>query len=216
VIAQQDYDNAVQANLAAKAQVKAADAGVKTAKAGTVAAQSAVNAARAAVATAQVNLGFAKITSPIDGIAGISQAQIGDLINSNVPNSAPLTTVSAVDPIKVYFTFSEQEYLSFTRHTPSQSEWEAANKKLELELVLSDGTIYPQKGKFFVATREIFFAPDSTAGSARSPAAKWVLCSSRNAQSPNCRAAIRLPSWTARTGLIFDQSSWASASAQCG
>jgi RND family efflux transporter MFP subunit len=155
VIAQQDYDNAVQSNLAAKAQVRAADAGVRTARAGIVAAQSAVDAARAAVATAQINMGFTKITSPIDGIAGISQAQVGDLINSNVPNSAPLTTVSAVDPIKIYFTFSEQEYLTFTKLIPSQSQWEAANKKLELELVLSDGTSYPQKGKFFVADREI-------------------------------------------------------------
>lgn len=155
VIAQQDFDNAVQANLAAKAQVKAAEAGVKTARAGVEAARSAVDAAKAAVATAQVNLSFTRITSPIDGIAGISEAQVGDLINSNVPNSAPLTTVSTVDPIKIYFTFSEQEYLNFIKHTPSQSQWEAANKKLELELILSDGTTYPQKGKFFVADREV-------------------------------------------------------------
>ncbi len=155
VVPQQDSDNAVQANLAARAQVKAADAGVKTARAGIVSARSAVDAAKAAVATAQLNLGFTRITSPIDGIAGIAQAQIGDLINSNVPNSAPLTTVSAVDPIKIYFTLSDQEYLSFTKRTPSQIEWEAANKKLELELVLSDGTSYPQKGRFFVADREV-------------------------------------------------------------
>lgn len=155
VIPQQDYDNAVQANLAARALVKAADAGVKTARAGVVAARSAVDAARAAVAAAGLNLSFTRITSPIDGIAGIAQAQIGDLINSSVPNSSPLTTVSAVDPIKVYFTFSEQEYLNFIKRAPSQSEWEAANKKLELELILSDGTTYPKTGKFFIADREV-------------------------------------------------------------
>jgi membrane fusion protein (multidrug efflux system) len=163
VIAQQDYDNAVQANLAAKAQVKAADAGVKTASAGIEAARSAVQTAKATVATAQLNIGFTRVTSPIDGIAGIAQAQVGDLINSQVPNSVPLTTVSTVDPIKVYFTLSESEYLNFTKRAPTQSEWDAANKKLELELVLSDGSIYPQRGKFFVADREV----DQKTGSIR-------------------------------------------------
>jgi membrane fusion protein (multidrug efflux system) len=155
VVAQQDSDNAVQANLAGKAQVKASQAGVRTARAGVDAAQSAIDAARALVASAQLNLGFTRITSPIDGIAGLAKAQIGDLINSNVPNSAPLTTVSTVDPIKVYFTMSEQEYLSFTRKAPSQAEWNATNQKLELEMVLSDGQVYPEKGKFFVADREV-------------------------------------------------------------
>src|SRR5262245_19053452 len=163
VVPQQDYDNAVQANLAAKAQVKAAEALVKTARAGIVAAKGAVDAVRAAVASAQLNLGFTKIISPIDGIAGIADAQIGNLIQSNVPNSAPLTTVSAVDPIKVYFTLSEQEYLNFTRRSHGQSGWDAAKKNLELELVLSDGTVFPEKGKLFVADREI----DQKTGSIR-------------------------------------------------
>ena len=155
VVPQQYYDTAVQANLAAKAQVKASDAGVRTARAGVIAAKSAVDAARATVASAQLSLGFTRILSPIDGIAGIAQAQVGDLINSNVPNSAPLTTVSTVDPIKIYFTLSEQEYLIFTREAPSQRQWEAANEKLDLELILSDGTNYPQRGKFLVAGREV-------------------------------------------------------------
>jgi membrane fusion protein (multidrug efflux system) len=155
VIPQQDYDNAVQANLAAKAQVRAAEAGVKTSKAGIVAAKSAADAARAAVASAQLNLNFSRIYSPVDGIAGIAQVQIGDLVNSNVPNTAPLTTVSTVDPIKIYFTLSEQEYLNFTKNIRSQSEWAAANQRLELELILADGTKYPQRGKFFVADREV-------------------------------------------------------------
>ena len=155
VIPQQDYDNAVQANLAAKAQVKAAEAGVETAKAAIVAARSVVEASRAAVATAQLNLGFTRIISPIDGIAGIAQAQVGNLINPNNPNAGPLTTVSAVDPIKVYFTLSEQEYLSFVKRNPTQSERDAANNSLHLDLILADGTTYPHEGKFFVADREV-------------------------------------------------------------
>jgi membrane fusion protein (multidrug efflux system) len=155
VIPQQDYDNAVQANLAAKAQVKAAEAGVETAKAAIVAAKSVVQASRAAVATAQLNLGFTRIISPIDGIAGIAQAQVGNLINPNNPNAGPLTTVSAVDPIKVYFTLSEQEYLTFVKRNPTQGERDAANNKLHLDLILADGTTYPHEGKFFVADREV-------------------------------------------------------------
>jgi RND family efflux transporter MFP subunit len=155
VISKQDYDTAVQANLAAKAQVKAAAAGIESAKAGVTAAQSVVQSSKAAVKTAELNLGFTKILSPIDGIAGIAQAQVGNLIQPVNPNSGPLTTVSSIDPIKVYFTLSEQEYLNFVRRNPTQSERDAAEKKLELNLILADGTVYPEHGKFFVADREV-------------------------------------------------------------
>jgi membrane fusion protein, multidrug efflux system len=151
-ITEQEFDNAAQANLAAKAQVEAARAGVETAKAAIVAARAAVEASRAAVAKAELDLGFTRITSPIDGIAGIAQAQIGNLIN---PTSGALTTVSTVDPIKVYFTLSEQEYLNHTRRHPTLGAWDLAGKKLELELVLADGTTYSQKGRFFVADRQV-------------------------------------------------------------
>src|SRR6266540_4579977 len=151
-ITDQELDNAVQVNLAAKAQVKASSAGVETAKAAIVAAKAAVAAAEAAVETAELNLGFTKVTSLIDGIAGIAQAQVGNLVS---PTSGPLTTVSTVDPIKVYFTPTEREYLNFTRTNPTQSQRDAASSRLELELVLVDGTTYPRKGRFFVADRQI-------------------------------------------------------------
>jgi RND family efflux transporter MFP subunit len=151
-ISAQDLDNAVQNNLAAKAQVEATRAGIETAKAAIVAAKAAVEATRDAVAKAELDLGFTRITSPIDGIAGIAQAQVGNLVN---PTSGALTTVSTVNPIKAYFTLSEQEYLNHTRRNPTQGEWDAASKKLELELVLADGTTYPQKGRFFIADRQV-------------------------------------------------------------
>lgn len=163
VISKEQFDNAVQANLAAKAQVKAARAGVETSSASIAAARAAVEASRAAVHTAALNLGFARIASPIDGVAGIAQAQVGNLIQPNNPNSGALTTVSSLDPIKVYFTLSEQEYLTFVRRNPTQSEMDVANQKLELELVLADGTTYPRKGRFFVADREV----DQRTGSIR-------------------------------------------------
>src|SRR6266478_2854729 len=151
-ISAQDLDNAVQNNLAAKAQVAAAKAGIDTAKAAIVTAQAVVEAAKAAVATATLTLGFTTIQSPIDGIAGIATAQVGDLVG---PSSGTLTTVSTLDPIKVYFTANEQAYLSFVRRNPTAAERLAATKRLELELELADGTTYPHKGTFFVADREV-------------------------------------------------------------
>jgi RND family efflux transporter MFP subunit len=151
-ITQQDLDNATQNNLAAKAQVQAAKAGVETARAQIQAANAAVVAATAAVATAQLNLGFTRLISPIDGIAGIAQQQVGALVS---PASGPVTTVSTVDPIKVYFTVSEQEYLDFHRRFPTQASVVAETARLPLELILADSTIYPKTGKFFFADRQV-------------------------------------------------------------
>lgn len=165
-VTQQDLDNAVQANVAALAQVEASKAGVQTArsqlqaavaqvgtaKATIASAKAAVKSATADVATAQLNLGFTRITSPVDGIAGIAAAQVGNLVG---PTTNALTTVSTVDPIKVYFTVSEQDYLDYARRHPTESERREAASQLELQLILSDGTIFPQMGRFFVADRQV-------------------------------------------------------------
>ena len=151
-ITQQDLDNATQGNLASKAQVQAAKAGVETAKAQIQATNAAVEAATAAVATAQLNLDFTHLISPIDGIAGMAQQQVGALVS---PASGAVTTVSTVDPIKVYFTVSEQEYLDFNRRFPTQASRDAETGRLPLELVLADGTVYSQTGKFFFADRQV-------------------------------------------------------------
>src|SRR5215216_1614774 len=165
-VTQQDLDNAVQGNVVAKAQVEAARAGVETARAQLRAAtaqigtaKAAINTAkgqvenaRAAVRTAQLNLGFTQIISPIDGIAGIAQAQVGNLITTT---SAPLTTVSTVDPIKVYFTLSEQQYLNFTKRNLIEARRSASVVQIELELILSDGSTYPEQGSFFFADRQV-------------------------------------------------------------
>src|SRR5215472_15518029 len=147
-ITQQDLDNATQNNLAAKAQVQAAKAAVETSRAQIQAANATVQAAKAALGTAQLNLGFTRLTSPIDGIAGIAQQQVGALVN---PASGPVTTVSTVDPIKAYFTVSEGEYLDFHRRYATQASVEAERRQLRLELILADGTIYPRVGSFFFA-----------------------------------------------------------------
>jgi RND family efflux transporter MFP subunit len=151
-ITQQDLDNATQSNLAAKAQVQAAKAGVETAKAQIQAADAAVQAAKAAVDTARLNLGFTQLISPIDGIAGIAQQQVGALVS---PASGAVTTVSTVDPVKVYFTVSEQEYLDFNRRFPTQATRAAETGRLPFELILADGTVYGHPGKFFFADRQV-------------------------------------------------------------
>lgn len=152
VATKQEYDNAVQANLAAKAGVKAAEAGVKTARAGVESARAQIKAAEATVRTAEVNLGFTHITAPIDGVAGVAAVQVGNLVNPINPNSPALTTISSVDPIRVWFTAGEQEYLNTIRGTMISGQ---TAKKVELELVLSDGTVYPHKGQFYMADRSV-------------------------------------------------------------
>jgi len=144
-ITRQDLDNATQNNLSANAGVDAAQAQIETAKAQIQAAGAAVEAANAAVEAARVNLGFTHLTSPIDGIAGKAQVQIGNLVSLS---TGPITTVSTLDPIKAEFTVSEQEYLKFAR---------TANDfgRLQLELILTDGTSYPHKGRFLFADREV-------------------------------------------------------------
>jgi membrane fusion protein (multidrug efflux system) len=133
-ITQQDLDNAVQNNMAAKAQMQAAQAQVQTAKSQITAATAAVQSARAAVETARINLGFTRLTAPIEGIPGIAQQQVGALVS---PASGAVTTVSTVDPIKVYFTVSEQEYLNYARRFPTAELRQANNKTLALELILA-------------------------------------------------------------------------------
>jgi RND family efflux transporter MFP subunit len=129
-IAQSQLDNDLQAKLGAKAFV---------------------DAAKAAVEQAQLNLEFTQVRSLVDGIAGIAKGQIGDLVGP----STLLTTVSQVNPIKAYFTVSEQEYLDFNRRFPTEASREAERKQLQLDLILADGTTYPQKGTIYFADREV-------------------------------------------------------------
>jgi len=151
-ISQQDLDNATQNNVAAKAQVQAAKAQIETARAQIQAANAAVQAVTATVETARLNLSFTRLTAPIDGLAGVAQQQVGALVS---PSSGPVTTVSTVDPIKVNFTASEQEYLDFHRRYSTPATLEAARRGLRLELILADGTIYPRIGNYYFADREI-------------------------------------------------------------
>jgi membrane fusion protein (multidrug efflux system) len=148
----QDLDNSVQNNMAAKAQLQAAKAQVETDKAQIIAAAAAVQSATASVETSRINLGFTRLTAPIDGIPGIAKLQVGALVN---PASGAITTVSTLDPVKVYFTVSEQEYLERKREFPTPEKFLEARSRIQLELILADGTTYPEKGKVYFADRQV-------------------------------------------------------------
>lgn len=139
-VSKQDFDNATQTDQANQAQVQAAEAAIVSAKAQ-------IQANQAAVETASINLGFTRVVSPIEGVAGIAQAQVGDLVSAS---SGSLTTVSTLDPIRDYFTVSEQEYLTLQKRFSGseKDQW-------KLRLILADGTTYPQEGAFYFADRQV-------------------------------------------------------------
>jgi membrane fusion protein (multidrug efflux system) len=126
----QNRDNAVQANVAAKAEVKAQ---------------------QAALRQAQLNLQFTRITAPVSGIAGIANPGIGDLVGPS--DAQPLMTMSTVDPIKAYLKISEQDYLKFARRVEQARA--AGQLAPPVEIILADGTLYPHQGKFSAVDREV-------------------------------------------------------------
>jgi len=137
-IAQSQLDNDIQANLAAKAAVKAAEAQVEQ---------------------AGLNLEFTHVTSLVDGIAGIAQVQIGNLVNP----TAVLTSVSQVNPIKAYFPISEQEYMHYADRINAHNQQEVPSDAPPFDLILADGSMYPHKGRLLLTDRQV----DVTTGSIR-------------------------------------------------
>jgi len=130
-IAQSQLDNEIQAKLGA---------------------QAAVESDQAAIEQAELNLEWTKITSLVDGIAGIAQVQIGNLVG---PNSV-LTSVSQVDPIKAYFPISEQAYVLAQEQSKSLSTMHSVSFfGNSLDLILTDGRTYPRKGKILLADRQV-------------------------------------------------------------
>ena len=172
-IAQSQLDNDLQANLAAKASVKAAEAQVEQ---------------------AQLNLEFTHVTSLVDGIAGIAQVQIGNLVNQ----TAILTSVSQVNPIKAYFPISEQEYMHYAARINAQNQQEVPSDAPPFDLILADGTVYPHKGKLLLTDRQV----DVTTGSIR------LVCSFPNANNilrPGQFGRVRAAGETRSGALLVPQ-----------
>jgi membrane fusion protein (multidrug efflux system) len=131
VISEQERDTAVAAAGSNRANVQADEAAVKQ---------------------AELNLGYAKVTAPIDGVAGFANNQVGDLVG---PSTGSLTTVSQVDPIKAIVTAGEGPFTDFVSRHPDQQEREAYIKSLQFELILSSGNVYPHTGTFYALDRNL-------------------------------------------------------------
>jgi membrane fusion protein (multidrug efflux system) len=119
-----------------------------------------VEADEAAVKQTEINLGYTKITAPIDGVVGFANNQVGDLVG---PITGPLTTMSQIDPIKAVVTAGEGPFTDFVSRHPDATERQAYIKSLNFELILGNGEVYPQKGKFYALDRNL----DTKTGSIR-------------------------------------------------
>ena len=128
-------------------------------------AEASVKSYQAAVDTAKLNLGFTKVHSLIDGVAGVASTQVGSLVTQ----STTLTTVSMVDPIRAYFPISEQEYLALAGKVAVKGSHDLlrAGNSIPLEMTLADGTVYPRKGRIVLVDRQV----DTTTGTIRVAAA---------------------------------------------
>jgi RND family efflux transporter MFP subunit len=131
VISDQERDTAIAAAGSSKANVEADEAAVKQ---------------------ADLNLGYTKITAPIDGIVGFANNQVGDLVG---PSTGPLTTMSQIDPIKANVTAGESSFTDFFSRYPDSVQREALLKSIDFDLILGDGKVYPRKGKFYALDRNL-------------------------------------------------------------
>ena len=131
VISDQERDTATAAAQAGRANIEADEAAVKQ---------------------AEINLGYTKITAPIDGVAGFTNNQVGDLVG---PSTGPLTTMSQIDPIKAVVTAGEGPFTDFVSRHPDPKERNEYIKSLDFELILGNGEVYPRKGKFYALDRSI-------------------------------------------------------------
>src|SRR5436190_3252462 len=173
VSSEQERDNAVQSAAAARAQAEAQ---------------------RAAVEQSQLNLDYTTIHAPVDGIAGLVRVQVGDLISAGTT----LTTVTKVNPIKAYFTVSEQRYSEYSRRYADPQERIAHEKELRFELILADGSTYPHTGEWFAADNQV----DVRTGSLRVAAA---FPNPGNILRPGQFARIRVLSETRPGALLVPQ-----------
>lgn len=130
-VSQQDLDNAVALEEANRAGVAAAEA---------------------TLTNAELDLGYTRVTSPIDGMAGLRQVDVGSYVGS--PEPTVLTVVSALDPVRFDFTISEAEYLAYVRAATAEDRARRRGEP-QLELILADGTVHPQKGRITVVGRGV-------------------------------------------------------------
>lgn len=173
-ISQKELDDSIQAHAAAKGSVVSA---------------------RATVEQAQLNLSFTRIEAPIGGVTGIAKAQIGDLVG---PQSGALTSISTVDPIRVYFPISEQEYLKAADKVQAKYKALTRSHDDELELILADGTVYQHKGNYLLVDRQVDVKTGTIRVAAQFP-------NPGNLLRPGLFARVRAPIQTKKGALLVPQ-----------
>ncbi len=160
-----------------------------------VGAQASVASAKAAVERADLNLSYTRIEAPIDGIVGIAKAQVGDLVG---PGTGELASVSTVDPIRVYFPVSEQEYLEAAEKVQEHYRNQGKERNDKLELILSNGAVYPHKGNYLLADRQV----DVKTGTIRIGA---LFPNPGNVLRPGLFARVRAVTKTRKGALLVPQ-----------
>jgi len=206
-VSQQELDNAVQSNQANLAGVAAARAAVLNSQASVSQSRAALEkaladvktqeaniaAARAALADARLNLGYTRVLSPIAGVAGFRVANIGDYVGPS--DSTPLTTVSQVDPIYAEFPVSEQRALTVLRRWAADP---SEPRRLELQLILADGTFYSHPGRAAALDRQV----DVTSGTVL---ARGVFPNPGNLLRPGQYAKVRVVVEVKKSALLIPQ-----------
>ena len=160
-------------------------------------AKGALATAKAAVEQAKLNLGWTKIAAPIDGVVGISKAQIGDLVDVNTE----LTSISTLDPIRVYFPVSEQEYFDAAEKIQQGYKDQKEGKEYSLallELVLGGEKVYPHKGQFHLVDRQV----DTKTGTIRVAA---LFPNPNNLLRPGQFARVRAVTKTKEKAILIPQ-----------
>ena len=136
-VSQQELDNALAAQQGAKARITSNEGSLQSAKA---------------------NLSYTNVTSPIDGVAGLAKVRVGNLVGQSDPTL--LTTVSTLDPVRVRFSFSEQQYLKLSSRLAMLRKTEGdgtgtGKPRQPLQLILADGSVYPHTGHIDVIERQL-------------------------------------------------------------
>lgn len=199
-VPQQDYDNALAEQQGARADVEGKKASVNTAKVNQVAsiqqAQAAVAAATASIQQAELNIEYCTITTPIDGIAGTRKVAPGNLVGQG--EATLLTTVSHVDPMRVYVSISESDYLKYESVIAQGLEGRRKGGGRELELILADGSVFSEKGHLIIADRAVDLKTGTLSLVAEFPNPKAVL-------RPGQFGRVRLAASIAPNALLVPQ-----------
>ena len=173
-VSQQDLDNAAASEEASRASVASA---------------------QAQLTSAELDLGYTRVTSPITGLAGSRQVDVGSYVGS--PQPTVLTVVSSLDPVRFNFTISEAEYLAYARATQGRAG-KRSGPGPELELVLADGSVYPTKGRITVVGRGVDAETGTLPLQASFPNPDGLL-------RPGQFGRVRLPVTTRKNAILIPQ-----------